>query len=294
MTVGSDADGRMQLDRGMAHPEEFASRISMQSDNLPISREYVDEVLRGKPILYWRFDDQSPDVVRNEVDVRQYNGRVVGAIQRIDEGDNRDVELGAGLTDEALHAYIISDEPLTADFSHGYSLEMWLKPSHYHWGTVVSFIGAPSQSGAVTPHGVLFELGGPIAYPSSIEQPGRLRFLHRSPPSDNLAQGTSCFSETPYELRKWQHVAAVKDGAQMRLYVDGRLVATGDDSTARPAGLSLIIGQLDRSRTDRRFVGQIDELAVYARALTAEEIRRRYEIIRARPPKTARVAPRSI
>lgn len=123
---------------------------------------------------------------------------------------------------------------------------------------------------------------------------GRLRFLHRSPPSDNLAQGTSCFSETPYELRKWQHVAAVKDGAQMRLCVDGRLVATGDDSTALPAGLHLIIGQLDQSRTDRRFVGQIDELTVYARAVTAEEIRRRYDIIRAGPPETPRVAPRSI
>lgn len=294
MTVGSDAEGRMALHRGVAHPEQFASRISMQSDDLPISGEYVDEVLRSGPILYWRFEDRSSDVVRNEVDDRRNNGRVVGAIKRVDEGDNHDIELGAGLTDEALHAYIISDEPLDADFSQGYSLEMWIKPSHYHWGTAASFIGAPSQSGEVTPHGVLFELGGPIAYPSSIEQPGRLRFLHRSPPSYDVTQGTSCFSETPYELRKWQHVATVKDGSQMRLYVDGRLVATGDDSTTLPAGLKLIVGQLDQRRTDRRFVGQIDELAVYARALTAEEIHRRYEIIRASPPKPARVLPRSI
>lgn len=294
MTVGNDSDGRMELRRGIAHPEQFASRISMQSDDLPISEAYVAEVLASGPLLYWRFDDRNTDVVRNEVDDRRYNGRVVGAIKRADEGDNRDIELGAGLTDEALHAYIISDAPLDADFSHGYSLEMWIKPSHYHWGTAASFIGAQSKSETVTPHGVLFELGGPIAYPSSIEQPGRLRFLHRSPPSDDVTQGTSCFSEMPYELRKWQHVAAVKDGSRMRLYVDGRLVAAGDDSTALPAGLSLIVGQLDQWRTDRRFVGQIDELAVYARVLTAEEILSRYETVRSRPPKPARGVPRSI
>jgi hypothetical protein len=169
---------------------------------------------------------------------------------------------------------------MSEDFSRGYTIEMWIKPSHYHWGTIVGLIGDPPQPGWDSVHGVLFELGGPISSPSSIEQPGRFRFLHRSPPSADINTGTSCFSPQPYELRKWQHVAVVKDGATMQLYVNGELVATEEDSTALPGGLRLIIGQLDERRLDRRFTGQLDELAVYPRALSEAEIQRRYNLVR--------------
>jgi ferric-dicitrate binding protein FerR (iron transport regulator) len=292
VTIANDADGHVALHHGVAQAQTFASRISMQSDGLPISQAYVAEILRGQPLLYWRFEEKDAKVVRNEASGDRYNGRVVGALRWIDEGNNRDVELGAGLTNEELHAYIATDEPLEADFSQGYSLEMWLKPSHYHWGAVTAFVGAPIQEGYANSHGLLFEIGGPVASPSAIEQPGRLRFLHRSPASDDLNKGTSCFSETPYELRKWQHVAAVKDGDQMRLYVNGKLAASGQDVSKLPRGLNLIVGQLDRTRTDRRFIGQIDELAFYPRALSAEEVQRRYGLVRPEAAPTA--DPRSI
>jgi hypothetical protein len=285
VTVANDANGHVALDHGVAQAQTFASRISMQSDGLPISQAYVSEILRGKPLLYWRFEDKDAKVVRN-------HGHVVGALKWIDEGNNRDVELGAGLTNEELHAYIATDEPLMGDFSHGYSLEMWIKPSHYHWGAVTAFVGPPVHQAAANSHGLLFEIGGPVALPSAIEQPGRIRFLHRSPASDDLNKGTSCFSETPYELRKWQHVAAVKEGDQMRLFVNGKLAASGQDASNLPLGLNLIVGQLDRTRTDRRFIGQVDELAFYPRALSSEEVRRRYDLVRPEAAPTA--DPRSI
>jgi hypothetical protein len=292
VTVANDADGHVALHHGIAQAQTFASRISMQSDGLPISQAYVAEILRGQPLLYWRFEEKDAKVVRNEAIGDRYHGQVVGALKWIDEGNNRDVELGAGLTDEELHAYIATDEALEADFSQGYTLEMWLKPSHYHWGAVTAFVGAPIQEGYANSHGLLFEIGGPVAFPSAIEQPGRIRFLHRSPASDDLNKGTSCFSETPYELRKWQHLAAVKDGDQMRLYVNGKLAASGQDASKLPPGLNLIVGQLDRTRTDRRFIGQIDELAFYPRALSAEEVQRRYELVR--PEAAPTTDPRSI
>jgi hypothetical protein len=257
----------------------------MRSDKLLVSPEYVREILRGKPSLYWRFEGESPDVIRNEAGDRRH-GRLVGSVQWIGQQDNGNVDFGAGLSAEELHAYIISDEPVTDDFSDDYSIEMWIKPSHYHWGTVASLVGDPPQPGWQNVHGMLFELGGPIAYPSAIEQPGRVRFLHRSPPSDDSAKGTSCFSGKPYALRQWQHVAAVKEGSQMRLYVDGELVASGEDASNLPPGLCLLVGQLDQNRDYRRFIGQIDELAVYPRALSDQEIRRRYELLRAPPKKT--------
>jgi hypothetical protein len=131
---------------------------------------------------------------------------------------------------------------------------------------------------------LLIEAGGPITDPSIIERPGRVRFLHRSPPSDDPAKGTSCFSDHPYEVRKWQHVAAVKEGDAMRLYVNGKRVATGSDASNFPGNCKLVVGQIDEVRNIRRFVGQLDELAVFPRALTEAEIARRYQLIRAESP----------
>jgi hypothetical protein len=279
VTISSDGDGRIRQVAGRARPSEFVAQISMRSDDLEISQTYVDEVLRSRPVVYWRFNGAVRDVVPNEVGAR-YGGRVHGAVQWIDERGNGNVEFGSGLSPDELHAYILADEPLTEELSQGYTIEMWIKPSHYHWGTIVSLIGDPPQDGDRSVHGMLFELGGPITFESSIERPGRLRFLHRSPPSDDLNTGTSCFSSEPYALRQWQHVAAVKDGGQMRLYVNGQLVATGEDATQLPTGLSVIIGQLDENRLDRPFAGQIDEVVVHQRALEAEELQRRYELVR--------------
>ena len=42
----------------------------------------------------------------------------------------------------------------------------------------------------------------------------------------------------------------------------------------------IIIGQLDREQFYRKFVGQIDELAVYSRPLSEEEVVRHYKLIR--------------
>jgi hypothetical protein len=254
----------------------------MQSDDLVVSPQYVADVLSDRPLVYWRFEGDDARSVRNEAGPR-YRGRVQGGVEWIDKRGNGNVALGGGLTPEEIQSYIVADEPLTEDLSAGYTVELWIKPSHYHWGTIVSFIGPPPQPGWQSVHGMLFELGGPIAHESAIMHPGRLRYLHRSPASDDLNAGTSCFSQDPYEKRKWQHVAAVKDGAHLRLYINGQVVAEGEDASPTPAGLRVIVGQLDESRFDRPFTGQLDELAVFPRALDAEELRRRYDLVR-NPP----------
>ena len=70
----------------------------------------------------------------------------------------------------------------------------------------------------------------------------------------------------------------------MRLYVDGELVASEKDDTQLTKGLSLVVGQLFSFGTVRPFVGHLDEMAIYDRALTAEEVRRRVDIMRSVSP----------
>jgi hypothetical protein len=75
----------------------------------------------------------------------------------------------------------------------------------------------------------------------------------------------------------WRHLAAVRAGGHLRLYVDGRLAAESsafepseyDLTTNRP--LRIGFGQVDY------FHGKIHDVRAYNRALTADEIQRLFE-----------------
>lgn len=77
----------------------------------------------------------------------------------------------------------------------------------------------------------------------------------------------------PVPLQSYSHVAGVFDGSKVSLFVNGRLIGSGIPASGRmtPASGSLNIGR-DPSNPDRFFRGQIDEVAIFARALSAAEI----------------------
>jgi hypothetical protein len=201
--------------------------------------------------------------------------QVNGALGRANFKGNQAVEFG--VTDQ--DGEIVSTGAIDQSIHDSYSIEFWVKPSHYHVGAVISLVGDKPMPNGVLPHGMLIELGGTGKIPTATNHPGCIRFLHRSPAS--TAQGTSCYSKSPYTLRKWQHVVATKDGPHMRLYVNGELVADGEDASELPAGLRLLIGRLYPSQSARPFIGQLDELALYNRALSPEEITHHYKLVRA-------------
>lgn len=277
--IGADKDGRTQVDRSEASPSSFASKVSMGSDHLTVNPEYVRTVVAGQPLVYWRFEDIEADKVANEMGPR-YTGHLQGEADRVRQMGNTSLELGAGLSEVALQSFIYTDDALEGDFSKGYTVEAWFKPSHYHWGSLISFLGDPAQPGWQAPHGLIIEIGGPRLSASEIEHPGKLRYLHRNPPGSDFASGTSLFSEEVYKLRKWQHIVAVKSDNEMRLYNNGELVASGNDTTGLAPGMKIVLGQLDRAQFYRKFIGQIDEFAVYPRPLSEEEVKGHFQLIR--------------
>jgi hypothetical protein len=80
---------------------------------------------------------------------------------------------------------------------------------------------------------------------------------------------------TPVDDGAWHHVAATYDGASIKLYVDGNLDASVAGSGTIPTGVD---GVTIGSRypypvvSPTRFAGSIDELAIYNRALTRQEV----------------------
>lgn len=73
-------------------------------------------------------------------------------------------------------------------------------------------------------------------------------------------------------LNKWQHLAGVYDGTSIKLYVDGKLVATTTTGTMNVSTNILCFGQTSNGSADRSFIGGIDEIRIWGKALTQQEI----------------------
>lgn len=86
-------------------------------------------------------------------------------------------------------------------------------------------------------------------------------------------------SQTPMTIGVWRHVAGVYDGATMRLFVDGRL---DSESTARSGDIEyadswLRIGGYKDDNETYAFHGRLHSVAMFDRALRAEEVAARYQ-----------------
>lgn len=275
----SSVDGRIQIERGVASLANFAAKMSMSSDQLLLPERYESEILKASPLLYWRFEQFDAERVA-DVSGNGNEGRLIGRADWTKLETNSSLVLGERVSEEAIETRVVSETPISADFEDGYTVEVWFKPSHYHWGSMIGMLVRDPNSGELAKHGLALELGGARSTNSDIERPGRIRFLHRTPPTADVSVGTSCFSESAYVLREWQHLVAVKDAEHLRLYVNGQLTCQEQDNTTLTNGMHLILGQLDEQQFYRRFVGQIDELALYPRPLTEEEITSHYELVR--------------
>jgi len=76
-------------------------------------------------------------------------------------------------------------------------------------------------------------------------------------------------------LQTWSHVVGTFDGGALRLYVNGALVATTAASQLASGSGPAYIGHLGQNLYP--FQGSLDEVAVFASALSAERVRAHYQ-----------------
>lgn len=285
-TVWGDRSGKASVVRSKASGNPFVSSRSMATDRLEIGAAYVNAVLEAKPDVYWRFEDIG-DQVSNQGQLEGFVGNVGGSVGWDASVENRSLEFGFRKSPGLLiSAGVWPREPLDE-----YTVQFWAKPSHYHRGTMVSLVDEPLPDGQ-SPQSLLLEVSGPHEPYYEQVPMNALRFSHRAIPSTGPGEEGECYSMTTYSVRRWQQIVARKSGSRLELFRDGEVIASAECAQPLPAGTRVLIGQLfpvlhkaNERIAHRPYVGQIDEIAIYSRALTDDEIRRHHELGRQYPTK---------
>lgn len=283
LNVHIDAEGNVSVDRGQSQESGFMTPAALTASRLHISDDYVATILDAKPVAYWRFERDVDGLMRNEMSDR-FHCRMNGNAVRWHPGrDGSTVEFGT----TGGPGYLISDDTVDV-LTDSYSIELWMKPAYIHHGTLISMLQWQAPQSPITAHRMALEICGPSAWIASPYRvtdynPGRLRFIHECRTGFDM----NSFSADPYTVRQWQHIVAVKAPSEMRLYSNGRLADSKEATGPLPRGLRVLMGQLfpvspqiKDDVTSRLYSGELDEIALYDRALSEDEIRQHYKLVR--------------
>ncbi|ABQ27183.1 Ig-like domain-containing protein [Geotalea uraniireducens] len=171
------------------------------------------------------------------------------------------IEGAAAAIFDGSNDYVSISDSASLDVTTAMTLEAWIKPNNVStYQQIIDKFGTYGDStyriGLVPSGQISFDIsgnGGAIDYTVSTNAP--------------ITQG------------KWHHVAATFDAGAVKLYVNGVEVASKVSSiTVLKAGTSPLNLGFEPT-TGRYFNGLMDEVAIYKRALSPEEIRSHYNAL---------------
>jgi predicted ribosomally synthesized peptide with SipW-like signal peptide len=203
---------------------------------------------------YYPLDANADDASGNG-----YDGTVVGDVSF---GDG---QVGGAASFDGEDDYVavpgFPDDPVGT----GVSISAWIKTQDN--GEIGQRIFADDENNT---GGYALSLGDP--------GPGAVRFYSRSKDTVSLDTPTGTIQNGT-----WHHVVGVYDdeARERRIYVDGTIEATIGDDTGpwgTDSGTASIGGETDSStETNNRFRGHLDDVRVYARALSGSEVQSLYD-----------------
>jgi hypothetical protein len=213
-------------------------------------------------VSYWMFDEGSGATALDYAG--DNNGTVHGATWTTGQ-------IEGALSFDGIDDYVDVDDDPSLRFSQhdSFTISYWALPiSDEHGGWVVCKMQPSAQS-----HCFTYE----TEWNSSISAFG---FTISRANSSSWVPIHTIAGSAP--AGSWYHVAAVYDNRDMKIYLNGQLNVSGifpyhTDST--PSDNSMAIGArliISTFESGTFFDGQIDEVAIYDRALSAEEVQQLY------------------
>ncbi len=207
------------------------------------------------PVAYYRFEEATgtaaPDLIGAHPGVLE-NGIILNQSGPVQIGGN-------AASFDGVNDYVSVATPFSASQLSGesYSVELWFNTNNST--TEQSLFALTDNAGG---HAVLLEL----------RPDGVLRFLNRIPAGNSGGESLTSPAAT-FVAGQWNHLAAVRDGSSMRIYLNGVMVSSLSGATGSlPADLRLTMGRLSQLDPSRPFGGTLDEVVLHNRALTPSEV----------------------
>jgi hypothetical protein len=264
-----------------AQPEAYVKLGEFVPVPLELDAGYAAEILAAKPWGYWRFEALEEGAVPNQVAGRPALKALGGVDVERSPGGNGWAHFHP---DRHKQAFLMDGE-WTPPRAGGYAIELWVQAdlpsqSAFSQTALVSLIA--KDDGVPEKHVAYLEMTGRGR--RSPHEPCAVRFLDRWPAT---SFGSNVFSRRSMVPSLWHHIVGQKAGNRLELYVDGEQVGTSpaklnaqDADDAATMACQLLVGRLKQrsgppfTNEIRAFEGRLDELAVYDRALSPDEIRR--------------------
>ena len=222
-----------------------------------------EAITKAKPAAYWRLDEMAGPLAVDSTGQNR-DAFYEPAVAFFLEGPCSDVFCAGGETNRAAHFAGGRLRSRIANLGEKYSISLWC------WN------GMPVDGREIT--GWMFSRGhdhglGPdgdhLGISGTASDPGKLIFLHgRDGEGAKPVAG-----RTEIQRWNWYHVVFVRDGERVRIHLNGN--AQPEIETKSPAGFPAGFDRLffgGRCDNESNWEGRLDEIAVFDRALSAEEI----------------------
>ncbi|MFK7788497.1 MAG: LamG-like jellyroll fold domain-containing protein [Phycisphaeraceae bacterium] len=255
----------------------FVRSIQEAADQLAIARRAMHA---SEPIAYWPFDDLSDGKAVNQITRDAYVLQAFGGVTLVDSPFGKALRYTGNAEGKD---YLETTKPIESlANATQYSMSVWCKIRTQHNGRIIGLHVVDSHQTFTRRQAAALQIyATPLPYLS--EKPlDSARFVHRDPPGPDHKTGANLFAQAIMP-GQWVHLVAVKHDDRIKLYHDGKLVASEKESGKISGMPHVLIGiaptALERPELNelfQSFDGLIDEIAIYDRALSQQEITELY------------------
>ena len=233
--------GKLVWEVNMSRNQSKRYFVYYSSENI----DPINYTINSSLVGYWKFDEGCGNTVYDS-STKENDGNLYNGTTR-DTG-----KYNYGIKFDGVNDVIIVPYDQSFDFTNEFTTEFWIKLDRISEGNVLNKWSDGSEDKKITING-----SGYVEF-----------YLY------NVMGGSPLTSTTSLSINQWYHIATVYDGSEAKIYINGILdntkPASGDIGDSNS---DLRVGYIFRDGSEVPPInGTIDELRIYNRGLTQEEI----------------------